>query len=54
MLLATNSPTVWIKGRHTDRGNFGMADGSVQPLRSAKLQQALVATGMATNRFAMP
>jgi prepilin-type processing-associated H-X9-DG protein len=52
--LWTNSPVAWTSARHTNQGNMGLADGSVMGLSSAKLQQALVATGMATNRLAMP
>ena len=54
LLLWTNSPVTWTKNRHEGQGNIGMADGSVQGFSSAKLQQALIATGMATNRLALP
>jgi len=52
--LWTNSPVAWTAQRHVNNGNIGMADGSVQGLSSAKLQEYLIQTGAATNRLAMP
>ena len=53
--LATNSPVTWTKKRfHEYGGNVGMADGSVQRYSTPAFRAALVKTGIATNRLAMP
>ena len=54
LLLWTNSPVAWTKDRHVNQGNIGLADGSVMGVSSPKLRDALVNTGTATNRLAMP
>jgi prepilin-type processing-associated H-X9-DG protein len=54
LLLWTNSPVAWTKDRHVNQGNIGLADGSVMVVSTPKLREALVNTGMATNRLAMP
>jgi len=54
LLLATNAPVSWTTARHVNRGNIGLADGSVQTTGSASLRQLLVQTGVATNRLALP
>ena len=54
LLLATNAPVSWTDTRHVNRGNIGLADGSVQTTGSASLCQLLVQTGVATNRLAIP
>lgn len=54
LLLWTKSPVAWTKERHVNQGNVGLADGSVMGVSSRTLQQALVASGAATNRLAMP
>jgi hypothetical protein len=53
-LLDTNSPVTWTKGRHAYGGNVGLADGSVQSYSTPAFRAALVKTGIATNRLAMP
>ena len=53
-LLDTNSPVTWTKGRHVYWGNIGLADCSVQSFNSPAFRAALVKTGIATNRLAMP
>ncbi len=52
--LLTNTPVAWTKDRHSDGGNIGLADGSVQQLNANGLQQALQQTGVATNRLVIP
>ncbi len=52
--LATNNSVTWTTKRHNGAGNLGMADGSVQQVHNASLQQALAQTGVATNRLLMP
>lgn len=54
LLLDTNSPVTWTKGRHVYGGNVGLADGSVQCYSTPAFRAALVKTGIATNRLAMP
>jgi prepilin-type processing-associated H-X9-DG protein len=54
LLLATNTPVAWAKGRHNSGGNLGLADGSVQQVLSTGLQRIFDASGFATNRLAMP
>jgi prepilin-type N-terminal cleavage/methylation domain-containing protein/prepilin-type processing-associated H-X9-DG protein len=54
LLLATNAPVSWTAARHVNRGNIGLADGSVQTTGSSSLRQMLVQTGVATNRLALP
>ncbi len=53
-LLSTNSPVEWTKERHIKQGNIGLADGSVQGFSTPAFRQALIRTGIATNRLAMP
>lgn len=67
--FSTNTPIEWGPGRHDDPscipilgiplehhfcGNLGFADGSVAYVSTLGLQQALVLTGLATNRLAIP
>lgn len=52
--LLTNAPVEWRNERHRKEGNIGFADGSVQIYNSHELRKALLKTGMATNRLAMP
>ncbi|MBP9902275.1 MAG: type II secretion system protein [Verrucomicrobia bacterium] len=54
LLLDTNSPVTWTKGRHEYGGNIGLADGSVQSFSTPAFRAALIKTGIATNRLAMP
>jgi prepilin-type processing-associated H-X9-DG protein len=50
----SNSLPSWVKPRHANFGNIGFADGSVQQLGDSGLRSSLGATGMATNRLAVP
>jgi len=65
--LSTNAPITWTSGRHVaynshfwtparDRllGNIGMADGSAQQVTISGLANALIQTGVATNRLLIP
>jgi type II secretory pathway pseudopilin PulG len=52
--LSTNAPIAWTAARHKLFGNIALADGSVQSVNINGLKQALQATGVATNRFAIP
>lgn len=54
LLLATNTPVAWAKGRHKSSGNLSLADGSVYQVLSPGLQQIFTSTGFATNRLALP
>ena len=53
-LLQTNAPVEWRNERHPKQGNVSLADGSVQGFSTATFRRALVQTGIATNRLAMP
>jgi len=50
----TNSPIAWTEQLHVKQGNVALADGSVQGLSNNKLREGLRATGVATNRLAIP
>jgi len=50
----TNDPVAWSATRHIRKGNIGLADGSVQTVNSSQLHTYFVATGLATNRLAIP
>jgi prepilin-type processing-associated H-X9-DG protein len=52
--FTTDQPIGWTGEFHGDRGNIGLADGSVQVLSSAGLKNTLQNTGVATNRLAIP
>jgi len=54
LYLPTNRLAGWTHKIHVNQGNIGLADGSVQGFTTPRLQQALVSTGTATNRLAMP
>ena len=54
LLLRTNVEVLWSRKRHKQRGNFLFADGSVAVLTNPAIQSALIKTGMATNRLALP
>jgi len=54
LCLPTNRLAGWTHKIHVNQGNIGLADGSVQGLTTPRLQQALVSSGTATNRLAMP
>lgn len=53
-LLPTNAPVEWRNERHPKDGNVALADGAVQGFSSPAFRTALVQTGIATNRLAMP
>jgi len=52
--LTTNQMAGWTHELHKGQGNVGLADGSVQQFSTSRLRQAIEATGVATNRLAMP
>jgi prepilin-type processing-associated H-X9-DG protein len=52
--LTTNQLAGWTQELHKGQGNIGLADGSVQQFSTSRLRQAIEATGVATNRLAMP
>lgn len=54
LALSTNAIVGWTAEIHNLQGNVAMGDGSVQQFSSARLDQALLGTGLATNRLAMP
>ncbi len=53
-LLQTNAPVGWQYERHRSQGNLAFADGSVTASGPRRLRTALIQTGIATNRLAMP
>jgi prepilin-type processing-associated H-X9-DG protein len=52
--ITTNGLVGWSSEMHNGVGNIGLADGSVQALTVQGLRQALLNTGLATNRLALP
>jgi hypothetical protein len=54
LTLTTNAPSGWTAKTHFLQGNIALADGSVQGLTTRGLQGYVAATGMTTNRLAMP
>jgi prepilin-type processing-associated H-X9-DG protein len=54
LLLPTNSAVAWRNERHPNRGIVAFADGSVHDLDTPSFRAALIQTGIATNRLAMP
>jgi prepilin-type processing-associated H-X9-DG protein len=44
----------WTAELHVNQGNVLMADGSVQSFNQKSLQEAMINTGFATNRLAVP
>jgi hypothetical protein len=52
--LFTNAPVTWTRTRHKYVGHIGMADGSAQQVTTSGLKNALIQTGIATNRLAIP
>jgi prepilin-type N-terminal cleavage/methylation domain-containing protein len=53
-VLSTNRSVSWYPPRHQKCGNIGLADGSVQQFDTPGLREALMQTGVATNRLAIP
>ena len=52
--LTTNLQMGWTTSIHTNAGNIGLADGSVQQVNKGALQKHLQAGLLRTNRFAVP
>jgi prepilin-type processing-associated H-X9-DG protein len=52
--LWTNSPIEWTSLRHSNHGNIGLADGSVQGTSTPRLRSMLCETRLTTNRLAIP
>ena len=52
--LRTNSPAGWTRSLHTNCGNVGLADGSVQQVTTAGLRRQLQAVTNQFIRLAMP
>ena len=52
--LPTNAPISWTTARHNKSGNLLLGDGSVQATTSQGLRACWQATGLATNRLAIP
>lgn len=52
--LSAGQPLGWTAEMHNQVGNLCLADGSVQQLSSAGLQNAIVNTSVATNLIQMP
>lgn len=54
LTLTTNTLIAWSEARHQKQGNVGLADGSVQQCSINNLRRQWVASGVETNRLAMP
>ncbi len=54
LTLTTNRPAGWTGKMHVNCGNILLGDFSVAQLTTPGLRSALAATGLATNRLAMP
>ena len=55
--LPTNTPVAWTNDRHPNKGNLGLADGSVMQVSINDLNQALnssLANNSVTNRLVIP
>lgn len=52
--LTKASKVSWSKAIHNEQGNVAMADGSVQQFSSARLQQAMADSELATNLVLIP
>jgi hypothetical protein len=50
----TNQPAGWTHELHNHGGNVGLVDGSVQQFTTSRARAALIESGVATNRLAMP
>ena len=50
----TNSAMGWLKPKHGGHGNVLLTDGSVSQVSTTNLRATFAATGMATNRLAIP
>lgn len=54
LALSTNAVVEWRNERHPKQGNVVLADCSVMGFSTPAFRQALIQTGIATNRLAMP
>ena len=54
LTIPTSTSVSWSGTRHIHVGNIAFADGSVSEVSSSGLQEALVHSGIATNRLAIP
>lgn len=54
MLFPSNRPAWWPQGRHNDRGNVALSDGSVELISAKQITARLTASGRATNRVLFP
>ena len=52
--LTANQTAGWTEELHKSRGNICLANGSVLKLNNSNLRASLQATGLATNRLALP
>lgn len=52
--IRTNTALTWLQPRHSNSGNLCFADGSVGQFQSRALRMGLRASGVATNRLAIP
>lgn len=52
--IRTNQIIGWTSKTHVNFGNVLMADGSVLTFSQKGLQEAMIKTGVATNRLAVP
>jgi prepilin-type processing-associated H-X9-DG protein len=52
--LTANAPAGWTHTLHRGAGNIALADGSVQQLTIARLREQIAASGVITNRLAVP
>ena len=50
----TNDPVIWSEPRHENQGWLAFVDGSVDSAKSFELRKRLTASGVATNRLAVP
>jgi type II secretory pathway pseudopilin PulG len=54
VVFGTNTPIGWSTKMHNQKGDFGLADGSVQKGSSGTFQTFLSRTGTNVNRLAVP
>jgi prepilin-type processing-associated H-X9-DG protein len=53
-VITRKSDVAWLPGVHAGQGNVGMADGSVQQVPSASLQQIIRSNSLPVMRLALP
>jgi prepilin-type processing-associated H-X9-DG protein len=54
LLMPTNAAVAWRNERHPKQGYVAFADGSVHDLDTPGFRAAVIKTGIATNRLALP